>query len=68
MKAYESPTAEFIEFKNDKILAYSTGCKCFGEVFENLDDPDENYSCKVTSYDNVEVVNAQLPWNVYPIN
>jgi len=65
VKAYESPTAEFIEFKDDKILTESsTGCKCYGDqiLWETVPGPGNN--CEAVTYDQTEVIksNDPPPW------
>jgi len=66
VKEYVNPTVELVSFKSEKIFAESTSCKCFGEVLKDEKDIDENPSCYATTYDNIEVIQAELPWGVYP--
>ena len=62
MKEYVSPTVELIEFQDNTILASSTGCKCFGEVIQDLHEVLDDNDCWATTYDNMELVQAKLPW------
>ena len=62
MKKYVTPKMELVEFKHGEILAESTGCKCFGAVIVEMHEVGVGSECWATTYDNVEVVDAALPF------